>query len=122
MVLPDDSVQPERFFTHGDPSIGLVAASAAAAVAGANTGNGTVSGISVNNAYTKTETITLTCIHASTNAGIFQVSGSLSGPLGNATVGVGFSSNPIALLINDGSTDFIVGDSFTIATSAANYA
>lgn len=121
-ILPDDSVQPERFFFHGDPTIGLVAASAGAAVAGANTGNGTVGTISVNNAFTKTETITLTCVNAAVNSGLFQVSGSISGPLGNATVGVGFSSNPIAFLISDGSTDFIVGDSFTIATVASNYA
>lgn len=121
-ILPDDSVQPERFFFHGDPSIALTPATAGAAVAGANTGNGTVGSITVANAFTKTETITLTCISAVANGGIFQVSGSLSGALGNATVGVGFSSNPIAFLISDGSTDFIVGDSFTIATVASNYA
>ena len=123
LILPDDSVQPERFFFHGDPTIALTAASAGAAVAGGgNTGNGTVSAISVSNAYTKTETITLTLIHAATNSGIFQVSGSLSGALGNATVGVGFTSNPISFLVNDGATDFAIGDTFTIATVASNYA
>lgn len=121
-ILPDDSVQPERFFIHGDPSIGIVNASAAAAVAGGgNTGNGTVGSISVVSGVTKTETITLLCIHAAANSGIFQVSGNLSGPLGNATVAVGFSSPVIAFTIADGATDFVVGDTFTIATTAANY-
>lgn len=119
-ILPDDSVQPERFFIHGDPTIGLVNALAAAPVY-TGTGNGVISGTTVVNGVTKTETITLLCIHAAANAGVFQVSGSLSGPLGNATVGVGFSSPVISLLINDGTTDFIVGDQFTIATTAANY-
>jgi hypothetical protein len=119
-ILPDDSVNPERFMIHGDPTIGLVAASAAAPVY-VGTGNGTLTGVSVFSGFTKTETITATAIHSALNDGIFQVSGSLSGPLGNATVGVGFSSPVIAFTINDGSTDFVIGDQFTIATTAANY-
>lgn len=121
-IFPDFTTSPPRFFIHGDPSIGLVAASAGApAAGGGNVGNGTVTGVSVFSGVTKTETITLTCIHAAANAGIFEVSGSLSGPLGNATVGVGFSSAVIAFTINDGATDFAAGDTFTIATTAANY-
>lgn len=125
-ILPDDSVSPERFFIHGDPAIGLVAASAGAAVpGGGNTGNGTVTGIAAYTGYTRTETITLTCLHAVANGGVFSVSGSLSGPLGIATVGVGFvapaDEQVISFTINDGATDFVVGDSFTIATVAGNY-
>lgn len=119
-ILPDDSVQPERFFIHGDPSIGLVAASAAAPVF-VGTGNGTMTGVTVFSGVTETETITAVLIHAVANGGIFQVSGSLSGPLGNATVGVGFVSPVIAFTINDGATDFVLGDQFTVATTAANY-
>lgn len=124
-VLPDDSVQPERFYIYGDPSIGLVAATAGAP-AFVGTGNGVISGVAVASGITKTETITLTCVTAVPNGGVFAVSGSLSGALGLATVGVGFTPPPadpqvISLLINDGAVDFIVGDTFTIATVAANY-
>lgn len=119
-ILPDDSVQPERFFIHGDPGIGIVAATASQAYSG--TGNGTMTSLTAYNGFTKTETITATCIHAVANGGIFQVSGSLSGPLGNATVGVSFVSPEVSFTINDGSTDFIIGDAFTLTMVAANYA
>lgn len=113
----------------GDPAAGsLVAASAGGAVAGSNVGNGTVSGIGVNDTFTKTETWTMVCIHAVTNGGVFSVSGSVTGNRGNATVGTSYSSNNIApanseitFTINDGTTDFSIGDSFTIATIAAQY-
>jgi hypothetical protein len=123
-ILPDTGVVPPKFFIHGDPSIGLVAAAAAAAVPGSNTGDGTVGSVVAYSGYTKTETITLTCVTAVTNGGVFEVHGSLSGPLGLATVGVSFApvNGPISFTIADGTTDFIVGDSFTIATTAANYA
>ena len=119
-ILPDDSVIPNRFFVHGDPTIGLVAASAGSPVF-VGTGNGTMTSVAVYSGVTKTETITATCIAAVANGGIFQVSGSLSGPLGNATVGSNFVSPEISFIINDGTTDFIVGDAFTVATTASNY-
>jgi hypothetical protein len=119
-IMPDDSVTPERFMIHGDPSIGITNASAGTS-SFSGTGNGTMGSVSVFNGITKDETITAVCIHASTNAGIFQVSGSVSGPLGNATVAVGFTSSVIAFTIADGSTDFIIGDTFTVVTTAANY-
>lgn len=120
-ILPDDSVQPEKFFIHGDPTIGLVSASAAAPVF-TGTGNGTLTGVSVYNGYTKTETITVKNVGAVVNGGNFSVTGSLSGPLGVAIVGVTFVSNEISFTINDGTTDFVLNDQFTIATTAANYA
>lgn len=121
-IFPDTSVSPARFFVHGDPSLGLVAASAAAAVAGGgNTGNGTVGSISVG-ASAVTETITMTAVHAATNGGVFHVSGSVSGSLGLATVGSGFTSSKINFTIADGSTDFALNDSFTIAVTGPNYA
>jgi hypothetical protein len=81
-----------------------------------------VTSIVAYNGFTKTETITLNCIQAIANSGKFEVIGSLSGYLGLATVGSGFSSPQISFLINDGASDFIVSDSFTIATVASNYA
>lgn len=122
-VYPDFTTQPPRFMCYGDPSVGLIAASAGSAVAGTgNTGNGTVSAIAVSN-LAKTETVTLQCVTPEANAGIFNVNGSMSGPLGLAVVGVSYASanGAIAFLINDGAIDFALNDSFTIATVAANY-
>lgn len=120
-IYPDTSVVPARYLFMGDPSIGLVAATAGTP-SFSGTGNGTMTGVSVFSGTTVTETITATCVTAVANGGVFHVSGSLSGSLGLATVGVAFVSDKIAFTINDGATDFIVGDAFTVATTAANYA
>lgn len=122
-VYPDFTTQPPRYLIYGDPAVGLQDATAGAATAGTgNSGNGTVTSIVVTD-NTLTETITLQCVTAVANGGVFNVQGSTSGPLGLATVGIGFSApnNEIAFLINDGTNDFVVNDSFTIATTAANY-
>jgi hypothetical protein len=125
-VLPDTSVQPARFMRYGNlATVYTPAAFSAAVPGGGNVGNGTISGIAVTNSSTKTETWTLTCIVAGAT-GKFSVSGSVSGSRGNAIVGTAYSSNniipansEIVFLINDGVTHFVVGDSFTIATTAA---
>ena len=121
-VLLDDSTVPNLFYTHGDPAIGIVAA-AAGAPGFVGTGNGTMTGVVVASGYTKTETITATCVTAAVDGGVFHVVGSLSGPLGLATVGVGFAApgSQIGFTINDGAIDFVLGDAFTVATTAANY-
>lgn len=120
----------EYFGQFGDDAAGtLVPASAGSPVAGGgNVGNGTVTSIGVNDQFTKTETWTLSCIAAVANGGLFSVVGSVTGARGVATVGSAYVSNTIVpgnseinFTINDGSTDFAVGDSFTIATTAANY-
>ena len=123
-ILPDTSVVPARFMFHGDTAIGLVAATAGSP-SFVGTGNGTMTGVAVYSGITVTESIVATAVTAVANGGVFNVNGSVSGPLGLATVGIAFtSSNPsvISFTINDGATDFIVGDAFTIATTAANYA
>lgn len=121
-IFPDTSITgyPQLFI--GDTTVGAVAAVAAAAVAGSNTGNGTVGSISAFSGFTQTEVITLTCVGVpGANQANFSVSGSVTGPHGIATLGVGFVSPVIAFTIADGATDFVIGDSFTIATTAANY-
>lgn len=121
-MYPDFTTLPPRFLIYGDPSVGLAAASAGSATAGTgNTGNGTVTPISVFSGFTADELVTLQCVTAITNSGKFFVSGTVSGALGLATVGQSFVSNQIAFTINDGSTDFAVNDTFSIATIAANY-
>ena len=126
-----DFTQTQGYYGYfGQLSAGtLVPASAAAAVpGGGNTGNGTVGSIFVNDTFSKTETWTLSCISAIANSGLFSVVGSVTGARGVATVGSAYVSNTITpanseigFTISDGATDFIVGDSFTIAVTAANY-
>lgn len=125
LALPDFTPGAQaRYAYFGDPSTGLTAASAAAAVAGGgNVGNGTVGSVSVSNSATKTETITLLCIDEATNGGEFKVTGGDGRVLGIATVGSPFTADDscIVFTISDGATDFAEGDTFTIATTAANY-
>jgi len=125
-----DTTKPESYMfgIYGDPATGVVAATGGPATF-LGTGNGTLTGIGVNNNTTKTETWTATCIKAVTNGGIFEVIGSVSGARGNARVGSVFYSNPtnpgaseLQFTINDGLIDFAEGDAFTIPTVAANYA
>lgn len=124
-ILPDDAVNPERFMFYGDPSIGLIDAIAGSPLF-TGTGNGTVTSVSVFNGFTKTETITIQCVGASTGNDFF-VSGSLSGALGEFHVGAVsgnnhvFSCPEIAFTLTQGTTQFVYGDAFTIATTAANY-
>lgn len=122
-VYPDFTTQPPRFCLYGDPAVGLIAATAGAATAGTgNVGADTVTSIVVNSTYTKTELITLLCVEAGAS-GLFNVSGSMSGPLGSATVGVSFNAfgNQIGFIINNGSPSAAVNDTYTISTTAANY-
>lgn len=119
-VYPDFAASPARFYIYGDPAIGLVAASASGATF-SGTGNGVISGISAG-ASAVGEVITIKCVTAAANSGIFTVAGSVTGAISVAyTVAGSFSSSKINFSIADGSTDFIVGDQFTITTVSANY-
>jgi len=120
-VYPDFSTQPARFFVQGDPGIGVVAASVGSPVF-TGTGNGTMTGVVAYSGVSVTETITAKVVTPAANGGVFSVSGSVSGPLGLATVGVSFVSGVVSFTINDGATDFALNDQFTIAITAANYA
>lgn len=126
MIYPDISVSPAKFMIFGDPSNGLTAATIAAAVAGSNTGNGTIGTEAAYNGITKTETITLLCVGASTGND-FYVSGSVSGALGEFHIAAGSGSThtfvvpQLSFIMHQGSTQFVYGDSFTIATTASNY-
>jgi hypothetical protein len=128
VILPDTSASPPRFMIYGDPSIGLVAASASGATF-SGTGNGTCTSISVNSGYTRTETITILCLGApASNKSNWYVSGSVTGPIGDAQITssspggtVNFTSNYINFTLTDGTTDFVANDSFTISTVSANY-
>lgn len=132
MVLPDTSVQPARYMTHGDPANGIVNAVAGAPAAGVNTGNGTVDTVTVVNGVTKTETITAVCLGSGAGGSEFAVSGSLSGALGTVNVAAASASvatftpasgspNAISFKLHQGTVQWVLNDSFTIATTASNF-
>lgn len=75
-------------------------------------GPGGTTGGYIGTAASVTETITITATSATT----FSVVGSISGNLGNATVGTDFASSVVAFRIVAGSTAFAVGDKFTLNT------
>lgn len=126
VIFPDVASSPARFLTYGDPSIGLIAASASGAAAGANTGNGVISSIVAYSGVSKTEVISIACV-GQTSGNDFSVSGSLSGPLGTFHVAApnasaaNFISGPITFTMTQGTVQFAYGDTFTINTVAANY-
>jgi hypothetical protein len=121
-ILPDDSTTPELFYVYGDPSIGIVDATAGTP-SFSGTGDGTMSPVAAYNQYTVDETITAVCVTPVVNGGIFHVAGSVSGSLGLATVGTPFvaEGNEISFTINDGATDFVLNDQFDVVMTAANY-
>jgi hypothetical protein len=87
--------------------------------AGTNTGNGTCTGIAGGKSV-KPGVYTLTCIAAATDAGSFSVSAPDGARLNDASVGAAYSGEQINFTINDGSTDFAVGDTFTITVAAGS--
>jgi len=127
-ILPDFSQSPARFFVFGDPSIGPInPVAGSVVVGGGNVGNGTVTA-AVATLAAITETLTVACVGtAGANGGNFYVSGSISGPIGLVDLpgtpggSATFSGGPITFHITDGSTDFAIGDFFTIPTTGANY-
>jgi hypothetical protein len=125
-VYLDTSSNPAVLLIYGDPSIGIIPASAAAPVY-VGTGNGTVTAVAPAS-DAPTETISVLCLGDNgADTGIFSVSGSVSGPLGTATLpgtpggSVLFTSSVMSFTITDGTIDFVEGDLFTIAVTGANY-
>ena len=86
----------------------------AAADAG-NTGDGTVTGLSVGSGAEE-GAYRLACIEPAVDGGTFQLEDPAGAIIGTATVGVAFSGD-IDLTINDGATDFAAGDAFTVTVT-----
>ena len=78
-------------------------------------GNGSISGLTVVSPMVKLESFTLVATSSST----FNITGSKSGLIGIATVGVPFTSNKVNFTINAGSTAFSAGDYFTFSLEYA---
>ena len=88
-----------------------------ASAGGGNTGNGTFGTVTAtNDAITGTYVITIT--EAATNGGTFEVVDPNSNVVGEGSVGVGFSAGGISFTLADGSTDFAVDDTWTVAVVA----
>lgn len=99
-------------------------AATAAAKAGGNTGNGTLTldATSPILSGAKVGVYTIRCITAATNGGTFRVEDPDGNVLGDVAVGATFADD-IKFVIADGATDFIVGDGFdvTIAAGSGKY-
>jgi hypothetical protein len=90
-------------------------ASGVSVAPGVNAGNGGVTNTSFTTASVP-QIFTLTCTTAAVDGGAFSVVGSVTGAMGDATVGVLFSHAQISFTIADGSVDFAVSDSFTLTS------
>lgn len=86
---------------------------------GGNTGNGTCTSVT-GGEDTQIGTYTLECITAATDAGTFKVTTPDGDALPDATVAVAYTNDQLNFTLNDGATDFIVGDKFTIAVTAGS--
>lgn len=78
-------------------------------------GNGSISGLTVVSPKLKLENFTL----VATGPFSFNVTGSVSGLIGIATVGVPFTSNKVNFTIQAGTTAFVAGDYFTFSLKYA---
>lgn len=96
----------------------LLGGAAASSTGVVGTGNGTIASLTAS-PVAKIGTYTAVCTVAAANAGTFAVSDPDGIAIGNATVGIPFLVNGLGFTIADGSTDFVVGDVFTITVTPA---
>lgn len=97
--------------------IGIAAYEIGAVTAGTNTGDGTLTGEAIGIESVVGDYV-VTCIAAAVDAGTFSVFNPEGLRMADAEVGVLYANPEITFTINDGATDFIVGDSFTVAVDA----
>lgn len=84
-----------------------------------NTGNGTVTGAALKGS-SRIGSYLATCIAAAANGGTFSVTAPDGTRLADAKVGTAYVTDHITFTINDGATDFAVGDAFTIPVVAGS--
>lgn len=82
-------------------------------------GDGTLTGASLG-ARAKIGDYTITCIAAATDGGTFKVVDPDGVRLDDAAVGSAYSSEHIGFTINDGDSDFAVGDAFVVPVEAGS--
>lgn len=90
--------------------------SAVMAAGGGNTGNGVAGAVTLG-AEAKVGVYTLRCVAAATNAGTFAVIDPEGFRLDDLTVAAAYASPHFGVTIADGSTDFVVGDTFTLTVT-----
>lgn len=83
---------------------------------GVGTGNGTMTGVTAGRS-TIVGTYTATCITVDTNVSTWSVKNPNGAALPAASNAIAYTSSELNFTINDGATDFIVGDTFTIAVT-----
>lgn len=94
----------------------LVSGSAAAVAGAGNTGNGTMGTITVSS-HAKVGQYVLRITVASSNAGAFELLNANGSVIGTGNVASAYVGNGLAFTLADGSTDFIVGDTFVITVT-----
>ena len=100
--------------------LGQITKGAAAAVAGGgNTGNGTMGAIVVG-ALALVGDYVLTITAAAANGGDFEVKDPQGDVVGTGSVGAAFDGGGLGFTLADGSTDFAVGDTFTITVAVGS--
>jgi hypothetical protein len=99
--------------------LGKIKLGAGTIAAGTNTGNGAAGAVTVGK-KAKVGVYALTCITAATNAGKFQVIDPDGYRMADLTVAAAYNNGHFAVTIADGSTDFIVGDTFTVTIAAGS--
>jgi hypothetical protein len=99
--------------------VGRKAPAVTATVGGTNTGNGVLGTVTLGVASLPGNYV-LTCKTKVANAGVFTVVDPRGLPLPDLTVAVAYAGDHINCTLADGSTDFEVGDKFTIAVSVAS--
>jgi len=112
----------EVTLTAGNLALGAVVGRKAPAVTvtpGTNTGNGVMGAVTLGPAALPGNYV-VTCKTKVTNAGVFSVVDPRGLPLPDLTVAVAYAGDHINCTLADGSTDFEVGDKFTIAVSVAS--
>ncbi len=98
----------------GKVSVGTASAQASSG----NTGNGTISAITVG-AGAKAGNYKITCIEPIAGSGVFAVEDPDGITIGSAHVGAVFTG-PINFTLTDGATDFVAGDLFTVTVTAGS--
>ena len=112
----------EVTLTAGKLALGAVVGRKAPTVVstpGTNTGNGVLGTVTLGVAALPGHYV-LTCKTKVANAGVFTVIDPRGMPLPDLTVAVAYAGEHINCTLADGSTDFEVGDKFTIAVSVAS--
>lgn len=99
--------------------LGIKTKSSVVSTPGTNTGNGVMGAITLGT-QAKAGTYTLKCTAAAGNAGTFQVLDPSGVALPNLTVAVAYTGGHLNMTLADGATDFIVGDTFSIAVTGDN--